>query len=115
MDNRRTANGTIFISGELLTGKEALKTGANLDALERIELSQRKLITLKRCAVGRGANTGEDTAGELRDGVPFDPPANLNAPDCGHRGGTEKLFVLTWVWDILYSTGDADKDKDRRQ
>ena len=42
MDNRRTANGTIFISGELLTGKEALKMGANLDALERIELSQRK-------------------------------------------------------------------------
>ena len=42
MDNRRTANGTIFISGELLTGKGALKMGANLDALERIELSQRK-------------------------------------------------------------------------
>jgi len=42
MDNRRTANGTIFVAGELLTEKQALKMGANLDALERIELSQRK-------------------------------------------------------------------------
>ena len=42
MDNRRTANGTIFISGELLTKKQAEKMGANLDELQPVELSQRK-------------------------------------------------------------------------
>lgn len=42
MDNKRTANGTIFVAGELLTEKQALKMRANLDVFERTELSQRK-------------------------------------------------------------------------
>lgn len=43
MDNKRTTNGTIFVAGELLTEKQALKMGSNLDVLERVKISQRKI------------------------------------------------------------------------
>jgi hypothetical protein len=43
MDQKRTANGTIFVKNELLTKKQLDKMGGNPEQFEKVEISQRKI------------------------------------------------------------------------